>query len=153
MDIPADTGSADPGFELRQAATAVRQRYKERSPAYGFWKVTAGIWDRWAERVETGVELSPVAHAEFQAALFSARKFLEMRHGGAERLVLTGALSCAGCGHIFAAPEDDDVPATELSAELLGHVCGGTSEGTGDAATMTPNQRSRVSPAHAPRAG
>ncbi len=123
MDIPADTGSADPGFELRQAATTVRQRYKEGSPAYGFWKVTAGIWDRWAERVELGVELSPVAHAEFQAALFSARKYMEMRHGGSERLVVTGALSCAGCGKVFAAPENGNVQATELSGRLLGHVC------------------------------
>lgn len=123
MDIPADTGSADPGLELRQAATTVRQRYTEGSHGHGFWKVTAGIWDRWAERVELGTELSPVAHAEFQAALFSARKYMEMRHGGYERLVLTGEVSCANCGYVFAAKEDENVPATELSSRLLGHVC------------------------------
>jgi hypothetical protein len=123
VDIPADTGSADPGFELRQAATTVRERYTEGSHGHGFWKVTAGIWDRWAERVELGTELSPVAHAEFQAALFSARKYMEMRHGGYERLVLTGEVSCAKCGHVFAAKEDENVPATELSSRLLAHVC------------------------------
>ena len=81
-DIPPDTGSADPGSELRSAASTVRDRYRKGSPAYGFWRVTAGIWDRWAERMELGVELSPVAHAELQAALFSARKYLELRHAG-----------------------------------------------------------------------
>ena len=126
MEIPPDTGSADPGAELREAATTVRQRYKKGSPAYGFWAVTAGIWERWAERVELGVELSAVAKAEFQAALFGARKYLEMRHGGSERVVAAGPLSCAGCGRVFATPEDDALPATELSGRLLGHVCGDT---------------------------
>lgn len=129
VDIPADTGSADPGLELRQAATTVRQRYTEGSHGYGFWKVTAGIWDRWAERVELGTELSAVAHAEFQAALFSARKYMEMRHAGYERLVLTGELSCARCGYVFAAKEDENVPATELSSRLLGHVCSDALQG------------------------
>jgi hypothetical protein len=129
VDIPADTGSADPGFELRQAATSVRQRYTEGSHGHGFWKVTAGIWDRWAERVELGTELSPVAHAEFQAALFSARKYMEMRHGGYERLVLTGEVTCARCGHVFAAKEDENVPATELSSRLLAHVCSDALQG------------------------
>ena len=123
MEIPADTGSADPGAELRQAATTVRERYKKGSPAYGFWGVTAGIWERWAERVELGVTLSPLAKAEFQAALFGARKYLEMRHGRFELVVVTGALSCAGCGRVFATPEDHELQATELSARLLGHVC------------------------------
>ena len=123
VDIDADAGSADPGVELRYAATTVRQRYRDGSPAYGFWRVTAGIWDRWAERVELGVELSPVAHAEFQAALFSARKYLEMRHGGSERVVSTGSLSCSKCGQVLAAPEEADLLATELSGRLLGHVC------------------------------
>ena len=71
MEVPVDIGSADPGAELREAATAVRERYRKGSPAYGFWRVTAGIWERWAERVELGLQLSPVAQAEFQAALFS----------------------------------------------------------------------------------
>jgi hypothetical protein len=126
MHIPSDTGSADPGEELRQAATTVRQRYKKGSPAYGFWGVTAGIWERWAERVELGIELSPVARAEFQAALFGARKYLEMRHGVSERVTAAGPLSCAGCGRVFATPEDDELQATELSARLLGHVCQAT---------------------------
>lgn len=125
-DIPPDTGSADPGAELRHAAATVRQRYESGSPAYGFWRVIAGIWDRWAERLELGVELSAVAHAEFQAALFSARKYMDMRHGESAHVVAAGPLSCAGCGHVFAAPEDESVRATELSARLLGHVCDAT---------------------------
>jgi hypothetical protein len=123
MEIPAEIGSADPGAELRQAATTVRQRYTKGSAAYGFWRVTAGIWERWAERVELGVELSPVAQAEFQAALYSARKYMDLRHGGSERVVAAGALSCASCGHVFAGPDDQGLPATELTARLLGHVC------------------------------
>jgi hypothetical protein len=123
MEIPADTGSADPGAELRHAATTVRQRYKKGSAAYGFWGVTAGIWERWAERVELGVELSPVAQAEFQAALFSARKYMDLRHGGSEQVLTDGVMSCAGCGEVFASPEDRALPATEVSARLLGHVC------------------------------
>jgi hypothetical protein len=123
LDIPADTGSADPGAELRLAAATVRERYKKGSPAYGFWRVTAGIWERWAERIELGVDMSPVAHAEFQAALYSARKYLEARFGGCERVVTEGQLSCAQCGHVFAASAEGHVLATELSARLLGHVC------------------------------
>ena len=125
-EIPAETGSADPGAELRDAATTVRQRYKEGSPAHGFWRVTAGIWERWAERVELGAELSPVAHAEFQAALFSARKYMEMRHGGSERVRADGQLACTACGHLFATTTDGEISATELSARLLGHVCSGS---------------------------
>src|ERR1700733_16187607 len=98
MEVPVDVGSADPGAELREAATTVRERYRKGSPAYGFWRVTAGIWDRWAERMELGVELSPVAHAEYQAALFSARKYLELRHAGSEPAVAAGDLTCAACG-------------------------------------------------------
>ncbi len=109
---------------MRHAAEIVRERYREGSPAYGFWRVIAGIWDRWAERMELGVDLSPIAHAEFQAALFSSRKYMEMRHGGSEGVTMTGTLSCAKCGHVFATPAEDDVRATELSARLLGHVCG-----------------------------
>jgi hypothetical protein len=130
-DIPADTGSADPSTELRQAAEAVRQRYRKGSPAYGFWRVIAGIWDRWAERMEVGVDLSPVAHAEFQAALFSSRRYMEMRHGGSEPVMMTGKLSCAKCGHEFATPAEENIWATELSARLLGHVCGKASHGQG----------------------
>jgi hypothetical protein len=122
-DIPPDTGSADPSTELRHAAEMIRQRYQQGSPAYGFWRVIAGIWDRWAERMELGVELTPVSHAEFQAALFSSRKYMEMRHGGSEPLTLTGSLSCANCGQTLATPADEDIKATELSARLLGHVC------------------------------
>jgi hypothetical protein len=121
-DIPPDTGSADPGGELRTAAETVRERFRQGSPAYGFWRVTAGVWDRWAERIELGVELSPVAHAEFQAALFSARQYLSMRHGESGRTALTGVLSCQRCGRVFAT-QDDALPATELSARLVGHVC------------------------------
>jgi hypothetical protein len=123
MEVPADTGSADPGAELRHAATTVRQRYKKGSPAFGFWGVTAGIWERWAERLELGVELSPVAQAEFQAALFSARKYMDLRHGGSEQVRTDGVLSCASCGEVFATPQDKALPATEVSARLLGHVC------------------------------
>lgn len=123
LDIPPETGSADPGAELRHAATTVKQRYSKGSPAYGFWRVTAGIWERWAERVELGIELSPVAQAEFQAALFSARKYMDLRHGGSERVLIGGALSCAGCAEVLASPDDQALPATELSVRLLGHVC------------------------------
>ena len=122
-EIPADTGSADPSEELQQAARTVRERFRKGSPAYAFWRVTAGIWDRWAERMELGVELSPVAHAEYQAALFSARKYLEMRHVGSGEVALTAPVACARCGHIFAAPGSQQLTATELSARLLGHAC------------------------------
>jgi len=122
-EVPADTGSADPGAELREAATIVRYRYQKGSPAYRFWQVIAGIWERWAERVELGVELTPVAHAEFQAALFSARRYMEMRHGGAEYVTVAGDVSCSACGHVLATPEDKGLRATEMSARLLGHVC------------------------------
>ncbi len=104
-------------------------------------------------RVETGTELSPVAHAEFQAALYSARKYLEMRHGGSERLTITGALSCAGCGQVFAAHEDGSVPATELSARLLGHACNGGSQAAGPAAAIVPSRRSGESQDPAPQSG
>jgi hypothetical protein len=57
--------------------------------------VIAGIWDRRAERMELGVDLTPVAHAEFQAALFSSRKYMEMRHGGSEVVAMTGKISHA----------------------------------------------------------
>ena len=122
-EIPGDTGSADPSAELRQAARTVRERYRKGSPAYSFWRVTAGIWERWAERMELGVELSPVAHAEFQAALFSARKYLELRHVGSGKVAVAGTVSCARCGHLFGASEAADLSATELSARLLGHAC------------------------------
>jgi len=122
-DIPAETGSADPGSELRQAATMVRQRHREGSPDYEFWRVTAGIWDRWADRSELAIELSPVAHAEFQTALFSARKYMESQHGGSERVVAAGTLSCARCGHVFVSSQDQNLLAEELSALLLGHAC------------------------------
>jgi hypothetical protein len=101
----------------------VRQRYQKGSPAYGFWGVIAGIWERWAHRMELGVELSPVSHAEFQAALFSSRKYMEMRRGGSEPLTLSGAVSCAKCGHVLATPADENIKATELAARLLAHVC------------------------------
>jgi hypothetical protein len=125
-EVPPETGSADPGAELREAAAIVRQRYKEGSPAHGFWRVTAGVWERWAERLELGTELSPVAHAEFQAALFSARKYMEMRHGGSELVRADGPLACAECGHVFVATTDGEIRATELSGRLLGHVCSGS---------------------------
>ncbi len=89
----------------------------------------AGIWDRWAERMELGVDLSPIAQAEFQAALFSSRKYMEMRHGGSESVAMSGALSCAKCGHVFARPAEQGIRATELSARLLGHVCRADSQG------------------------
>jgi len=123
MEIPAVIGSADPGAELREAAATVRERFRKGSPAFGFWRVTAGIWERWAERVELGIELSPVAHAEYQAALFSARKYMEMRHGESQHVVATGPLSCAGCGYVFASSDSQGLRATELSARLLGHAC------------------------------
>jgi hypothetical protein len=122
-DIPLDTGSADPSSELRSAAKTVRDRYRKGSPAYGFWRVTAGIWDRWAERMELGVELSPVAHAEFQAALFSARKYLELRHAGSEPAIAAGDLTCKACGQVFIGPSDGEMSGTELSHRLMGHVC------------------------------
>jgi hypothetical protein len=121
--IPADTGSADPGAELRLAANTVRERYRQGSAAYGFWRVIAGIWERWADRLELGVELSPVAHAEFQAALFSARKYLDLRHGGWEAVTTVGAPTCTRCGHVFASGTEPVLAATELAARLLGHVC------------------------------
>jgi hypothetical protein len=130
QEIPIDTGSADPSSELRTAAQTVRERYRKGSAAYGFWRVTAGIWDRWAERMELGVDLSPVAHAEFQAALFSARKYLEMRHGGSPvKVVAAGALACGSCGQVFISPDEGATDVTELSGRLLGHVCGGIGAG------------------------
>ena len=122
-DIPADTGSADPGGELREAATAVRNRYKPGSPAYGFWRVMAGIWERWAERSEQETELSAVARSEFQAVLVLAREYLQLRSGGDEWIVAAGALSCSACGQVFLTKGDQNVPAAELSGRLLGHVC------------------------------
>lgn len=122
-EIPGDTGSADPSAELRQAARTVRERFRKGSPAYAFWRVTAGIWDRWAERMELGVELSPLAHAEFQAALFSARKYLEMRHIGSGEIAVAGDVTCARCGHVFTTAQAEHLTATELSARLLGHAC------------------------------
>jgi hypothetical protein len=122
-DIPPDTGSADPGGEMREAAAAVRDRYKPGSPAYGFWRVLAGIWDRWAERAEQETELSAVARSESQAELVLAREYLELRRGGDEWVVPAGALSCANCGHVFITKGDPNVPATELTGRLLAHVC------------------------------
>jgi len=122
-DIPADTGSADPGGELSAAANAVRERYKAGSPGYGFWRVIAGIWERWAVRAEQELELSKVATAEFQAALVSAREYLEIRRGGDEWIIAAGPLSCANCGWVFITKGDQDVPATELSGRLMSHVC------------------------------
>lgn len=106
----------------------VRERYRRGSPAYGFWRVISGIWDRWAERMELGVDLTRSSNAEFQAALFSSRKYMEMRHGGSETVTLTGALACARCGHVFATPAEVNIKATELSGRLLGHVCGTASD-------------------------
>jgi len=122
-DIPADTGSADPGGELREAADAVRNRYKPGSPAYGFWRVIAGIWERWAVRSEQETELSAVATSEFQAALVLAREYLKIRAGGDEWIVAAGALSCANCGLVFITKGDPNVPAAELAGGLLAHVC------------------------------
>jgi hypothetical protein len=121
-DIPADTGSADPGGELRAAAEAVRIRYKQGSPAYEFWRIVAGTWERWAVRAEQPTELSAVAKAEFQAQLVLARRYLESSRGGDESIVASGALSCSRCGHVFITKGDPDMPATELSAQLLAHV-------------------------------
>jgi hypothetical protein len=122
-EIPADTGSADPGSELRAAASAVRERYKAGSPAYGFWRVLAGTWDRWAARSEQETELSAVAKSEFQAALLSAREYLKMRAGGDEWVTAAGALSCATCAHVFISKGEANLPAAELSGRLLAHVC------------------------------
>jgi hypothetical protein len=122
-EIPPDTGSADPSSELRDAANTVRERFRKGSPSYGFWRVIAGIWDRWAERMELGIELSPVSNAEFQAALFSARKYLEMRHGGSAPIVCSGTVTCDKCGHVFTEKGEPGLTGTELSARLLGHVC------------------------------
>jgi len=122
-EIPADTGSADPGSELRAAERAVRERYKEGTPGYGFWRVIAGIWERWAARSEQEIELSALSKSEFQAALVSARQYLEMRRGGDEWVVAAGALSCATCGHVFITKADANVPAAELSGQLMAHVC------------------------------
>lgn len=123
-EIPADTGSADPGSELRAAAHAVRERYRPGSPAYGFWRVIAGAWERWAMRSEQETELSAVAKSELQAALVSAREYLQIREGGDEWMVAAGALSCANCGHVFITKGDQNLAATELSGQLLAHVCG-----------------------------
>ncbi len=122
-DIPVHAGSADPGGELREAASAVRERYQAGSPAYGFWRVLAGTWDRWAARAEQEIELSSVAKAELQAALVSAREYLKMRKGGDEWIAAGGPLSCTSCGRIFITKGDKNVPATQLSGRLLSHVC------------------------------
>lgn len=122
-EIPATTGSADPGAELRAAARAVRERYRAGSPGYGFWRVVAGIWDRWAERAERPIELSAVAKAEMQAALVTAREYLKIRRGGDEWVIAAGPLSCATCGHVFITKGDRNMPATELSGRLMSHVC------------------------------
>jgi hypothetical protein len=122
-EIPVDAGSADPGAELRAAASAVRERYKAGSPAYGFWRVIAGSWERWAQRSEQEIELSTVAKAELQTALVSAREYLKMRDSGDEWIVASGPLSCAACGHVFITKGDENIPATELSGRLLAHVC------------------------------
>jgi hypothetical protein len=66
-----------------------------------------------------------MSKAEFQAALFSARRYMEMREGGDEWVVAAGPLSCATCGHVFIAKGDENVPAADLSGRLLAHVCGG----------------------------
>jgi hypothetical protein len=122
-EVPPDTGSADPGGELRAAASAVRERYKPGSPAYGFWRVIAGSWERWATRSEQDTELSAVARSELQAALLSAREYLQLREGGDEWITAAGALSCVNCGHVFVTKGDQNVAATELSGRLLAHVC------------------------------
>lgn len=128
-DIPAGTGSADPGGEMREAAAAVRNRYKPGSPAYGFWRVLAGIWERWAERAEQETELSAVARSESQAELVLAREYLKLRNGGDEWIVAAGALSCANCGHVFVTKGDQNLPAAELTGRLLAHVCPDPPEG------------------------
>jgi hypothetical protein len=122
-EVPPDTGSADPGGELRAAASAVRQRYKEGSPAYGFWRVIAGTWERWAIRSEQETELSAVAKSELQSALLMAREYLRIREGGDEWITAAGALSCANCGHVFITKGDQNMAATELTGNLLAHVC------------------------------
>ena len=122
-NIPADFGSADPGAELRAAAAIVRERYKEGSQAYEFWRVTAGIWERWAERMELGIELSPVAHAEFQAALYTARKYRELREGPSHHVIVAGPIACSDCGHVFATGGDEPLGPAELSGRILSHVC------------------------------
>jgi hypothetical protein len=122
-EIPADTGSADPGSELREAANAVRERYKPGSPAYGFWRVLAGIWERWAIRSEQETELSAVAKSELQAELLVAREYLKIRAGGDEWVIAAGAVSCAACGHVFLTKGDPNMAAADLSGDLLAHVC------------------------------
>lgn len=122
-EIPAGTGSADPGSELRAAADAVRERYRPESPGYGFWRVLAGIWERWAVRSEQETELSAVAKSELQAELLSAREYLKIREGGDEWIVAAGAVSCAACGHVFLTKGDPNVAAAELSGKLLAHMC------------------------------
>lgn len=128
-EVPPDTGSADPGGELRAAASAVRQRYKEGSPAYGFWRVIAGTWERWAIRAEQETELSAVAKSELQSALLSAREYLRIREGGDEWITTAGAVSCANCGHVFITKGDQNMAAAELSGHLLAHVCGVSGSG------------------------
>jgi hypothetical protein len=128
-EIPADTGSADPGTELRAAASAVRERYKEGSPGYGFWRIIAGVWDRWAARSEQETELSAVAKSELQTQLLSAREYLKLRTAGDEWIVASGALSCATCGHVFITKGNANLPAPELSGRLLAHVCEGPGSG------------------------
>lgn len=141
-DIPADTGSADPGAELRLAAITAMQRHKAGSPGHAFWRVTAGIWDRWAERSEMAVELSSVARAEFQAALFSARKYLELQPGGSEMVEATGAVCCVQCGYLFISPTDTNMQATELGARLTDHVCADTDQAdTGPAVRRAGDHR------------
>jgi hypothetical protein len=122
-EIPPETGSADPGGELRAAASAVRERYKPGSPAFGFWRVIAGTWERWAVRSEQETELSAVAKSELQSALLSAREYLTIRNGGDEWIVAAGALSCANCGRVFVTKGDPNMAAAELSGKLLAHVC------------------------------
>jgi hypothetical protein len=73
--------------------------------------------------MELGIELSPVSNAEFQAALFSARKYMEMRHGGSGRIIPSVALTCEKCGHVFTDKDEHGLTGTELSARLLGHAC------------------------------
>jgi hypothetical protein len=122
-EIPPETGSADPGGELRAAADAVRKRYKPGSPAYGFWRVIAGTWERWAIRSEQETELSAVAKSELQSSLLMAREYLRIREGGDEWITAAGALSCANCGHVFITKGDQNMAAAELTGHLLAHVC------------------------------
>jgi hypothetical protein len=128
-EIPPETGSADPGGELRAAASAVRERYKPGSPAFGFWRVIAGTWERWAVRSEQETELSAVAKSELQSALLSAREYLTIRNGGDEWIIAAGALSCANCGRVFITKGDANMAAAELSGRLLAHVCDGPQSG------------------------